>query len=194
MNKHFFGAIALSFLAVSAMPAAAQQAQGAGQAPARHRMQTLNQQPIDLQTAKNAVDSLLLLREKYKDHKFKGSAAGPAGVIEGMKNSDVREQILADLKKYGFDSIEDWVGKFMSVGMAVSYVQRNKDGKLEKRIEEIKARKDMPENIKARLLAMLTALIPPKGNAEMARQLLADPEYAVKVKKLIRRRKPASTK
>ena len=190
--KKILSACVIAGAAFAALPAIAQQAAAPQAAPTaqprKHAMRTFDQKPFDLQTAKNAVDSLLLLREKYKDQKFRGKTPGVAGIIEGMKNSAVHDQILADLKKYGFSSIEDWVGKFMSVGMAISYVQRNKDGMLEKRIAEINKRTDMPETMKQRLTSMLTALIPPKGNAEVARQLLADPAYAEKVKKVIRHR------
>ena len=169
-------------------PAMAQQTGGA--ALRGHAMKVLNQQPLTLETARNAVDSLILLREKYKDHKFKGKADGPAGVIEGMKNSKVSKDIQADLKKYGFSSIDDWVTTFMSVGLAVSYVQRDMDSRMKKKIAEIKQNTEMPEILKKRLLDMLTAMIPPKGNAAIARQLLDDPGYAAKLKTLIRHRKP----
>ncbi len=155
-----------------------------------HSMRVLTQQPLTLETAKRAIDSLIMLREKYRDQKFKGSQPGPAGVIEGMKNSAVRERILADLKKYGFDSIEDWVGKFVSTGMAISYVQRNKDGAFDRKIEQIRQNSNMTPQMKKRLLAIMTALVPPKGNAEVARQLLADPEYARKAAKLMRKQPP----
>ena len=171
-------------------------AQQAAQPSAKkgHDVRVMTQQPLTLQEAKNAIDSLMLLREKYKDQKFKGSRGGPAGVIEGMKNSAVRDKILADLKSFGFNSIEDWVGKFVSVGMAVSYVQRNKDGALEKKIAMIRNNPNMPQEMKSRLLAIMTALIPPPQNAEIASQLLADPGYAAKLKKLIRSRPDSSKK
>ncbi len=184
--KKSIGAFVLACSMVLAVPAMAQPPGGAP--PKRHAMKVLNQQPLTLQTAKNAVDALIFLRGKYRDHKFRGRADGPAGVIEGMKNSDVGGDILKDLKTYGFSSIDEWVGAFMSVGLAVSYVQRNKNGELEKKIAEIRQNPDMPESVRQRFLAMLTALIPPKGNAGIARQLLDDPGYAAKLKKLIHRR------
>ncbi len=170
------------------MPANAQQASR----PAKngHSMRVLTQQPLTLDEAKRAIDSLIMLREKYKDQKFKGSQPSPAGVIEGMKNSAVREKILADLKRFGFDSIEDWVGKFVSTGMAISYVQRNKDGAYDRKIGQIRQNPNMTPEMKKRLLAIMTALIPPKGNAQVARQLLADPEYAKKAARLMRKQPP----
>jgi len=184
MKKGLIGAAMLATALLAVSPAMAQQA-GASGAPRGHAMNTLNQQPLTLQEAKNAIDALLLLREKYKDYKFKGRADGPAGVIEAMKNSAVRKDIEADLKAHGFDSIDDWINTFVSVGLAVSYVKRNADGSLEKKLEEIRNARDMPEPIRQQLIAMLTALVPPKGNEEVARQLLADPAYAEKIKKLM---------
>lgn len=175
-----------SGVAFPSLPAVAEGPQpGQQQAAGGHSMKVLNQMPLTLEKARNAVDSLLLLREKYKDYKFKGQSRGPMGVIEGMKNSEVRDQILADLKKHGFDSIEDWVASFVSVGLAVSYVQRNQDGKLEKKIEEIRKNPNIPDEVKQQLVTMLTALVPPKGNEEVARKLLADKDYAAKIAKLI---------
>ncbi len=187
MKKILAAALLIAGTALVPLPAMAQDQQQAGQQRdgGGHSMKVLNQLPLTLEKARNAVDSLLLLRNKYKDYKFKGQSRGPMGVVEGMKNSKVRDQILADLKKYGFDSIEDWVASFVSVGLAVSYVQRNQDGKLEKKIEEIRKNPNIPDEIKKQLVAMLMALVPPKGNEEVARKLLADKEYADKIARLI---------
>jgi len=186
MKKIIAAVLLMSGAAFASLPTMAQDQQpGQRQGAGGHSMKVLNQTPLTLEKARNAVDSLLLLREKYKDQKFKGQSSGPMGVIEGMKNSEVRDQILADLKKYGFDSIEDWVASFVSVGLAVSYVQRNQDGKLEKKIEEIRANPNIPDEVKKQLVTMLTALVPPKGNEEVARKLLADKEYADKIARLI---------
>ena len=187
MKKIIAVALLASGAAFASLPAMAQEQGQAvqNQGTGGHSMKVLNQMPLTLEKARNAVDSLLLLREKYKDYKFKGQSRGPMGVIEGMKNSKVRDQILADLKKYGFDSIEDWVASFVSVGLAVSYVQRNQDGKLEKKIEEIRKNPNIPDEVKQQLVNMLTALVPPKGNEEVARKLLADKDYAAKIAKLI---------
>jgi hypothetical protein len=184
MKKGMIGAAMLAVAMLAVTPAVAQQA-GASGAPRGHAMNTLNQQPLTLQEARNAIDALLLLREKYKDYRFKGRADGPAGVIEAMKSSAIRDKIEADLKKFGFASIDDWIGKFVSVGLAVSYVRRNAGGELEKKIAEIRGDARMPEPIRKQLIAMLTALVPPKGNEEVARQLLADPEYAGKIARLM---------
>lgn len=184
MKKGLIGAAMLATAVLAFSPAMAQQA-GASGAPQGHAMNMLNQQPLTLQEAKNAIDALLLLRQKYRDYKFKGSVDGPAGVIEAMKNSAVRGDIEADLKRHGFDSIDQWINTFVSVGLAVSYVKRNADGSLEKKLEEIRKAKDMPEPIRQQLIAMLTALKPPRSNEEVARQLLADPAYAEKVHKLM---------
>ncbi len=186
MKKIIVAGLLASGVAFLSLPAMAQgQQSGQQQAAAGHSMKVLNQMPLTLEKARNAIDSLLLLREKYKDYKFKGQSSGPMGVIEGMKNSEIRDQIIADLKKYGFDSIEDWVASFVSVGLAVSYVQRNQDGKLEKKIEEIRKNPNIPDEVKQQLVTMLTALVPPKGNEEVARKLLADKDYAEKIAKLI---------
>ncbi len=187
MKKIIMAALLASGVAFTSLPVMAQDQQQAGQQQGAggHSMKVLNQMPLTLEKARNAVDSLLLLREKYKDYKFKGQSRGPMGVVEGMKNSAVRDQILADLKKYGFDTIEDWVASFVSVGLAVSYVQRNQDGKLEKKIEEIRKNPNIPDQVKKQLVAMLMALVPPKGNEEVARKLLSDKSYADKISKLI---------
>ncbi len=184
MMRGMIGAAMLATALLATMPAMAQQT-GASGAPRGHAMNTLNQQPITLQEAKNAIDALLLLREKYGDYRFKGKVDGPAGVIEAMKNSAVRKDIEADLKTHGFDSIDKWISTFVSVGLAVSYVKRNADGSLERKLEEIRNARDMPEPIRQQLIAMLTALVPPAGNEEIARKLLADPDYARKIERLM---------
>jgi len=196
--KRFLAAAGVALCALAAAPATVMAGgAAAGQAPqatmppkGAHSVKSLSQVPLTLEVAKNAVDSLLLLREKYKDYKFKGKADGPAGVIEAMKNSKVRDEILADLAKHGFKSIDDWVAAFVSVGMAVSYMKRNKDGALQKKIAEIEANKAMAQPVKERLIAMLTALIPPQQNQKVAAELLADPAYAEKIARLMPKRKP----
>ncbi len=177
------GAALVAMLAVAPDPAQAQQRMGA--APRGHTMKVLNQRPLTLQEAKNAIDALLLLREKYKDYNFKGKADGPAGVIEAMKNSAIRGQIEKELKRYGFSSIEDWVAAFVSAGLAVSYVKRNANGAVERRIQEIESDPNLPEDLKRRLVGMIRTMKPPKENEEVAQQLLNDSAYAEKIRKLM---------
>ncbi|HHN73196.1 MAG TPA: hypothetical protein ENK13_03815 [Thermopetrobacter sp.] len=183
--KRMIGAALIAMAMLNHTPALAQQP---GNAPRGHAMNMLNHQPLTLEMAKNAVDALILLREKYRDTRFKGRVDGPGGVIAALKNSGVRADIEADLKRFGFASIDDWVGKFVSLGLAVSYVRRNRDGEIEKKVAEIRANDKMPESIREQLIGMLTALVPPKGNAEVARRLLADAAYAEKIDKLMPRR------
>ncbi len=177
------GAALVAMMAVALNPALAQQHMGS--APRGHTMKVLNQRPLTLQEAKNAIDALLLLREKYKDYHFKGQADGPAGIIEAMKNSAIRAKIEKDLKSHGFSSIEDWVSAFVSAGLAVSYVKRNANGAVEKRVREIEADPNMPDDLKRQLVGMIRAMIPPKENEEVARKLLEDSGYAKKIETLM---------
>ena len=171
--------LAATMFAAMLLPAAAQQPQqSAGQAmppnaTAMHqKLAQFRHVPLTVDKAKAAIEVFLKLKATYPPETFKSKTPGPMGATEAMKRSEKAREILALVKEKGFENIDDWAKTFASVGMALAYV-REGDDNAERKLEEIKA-SPMPDQIKQQLIAMLKAVIPPRENAEVAKQLLAD--------------------
>ena len=140
---------------------------------------------LTVDKAKAAIDAMLELRAKYADAGLKNVKGGLQGMIDAMKSSPVADNIVADLKKRGFRGIEDWMLNFVTTGMAVSYVRGKRMGRdLDKKIAEIAANRNMPAQMKEKLLGMLRAMVPSPANVEVAKKLLADETVVEKIKRL----------
>ncbi|HHN67713.1 MAG TPA: hypothetical protein ENK15_06725 [Thermopetrobacter sp.] len=140
---------------------------------------------LTVDKAKAALDAMLELREKYADAGLKNVKGGLQGMIDAMKSSPMAGKIVADLRKRGFKGIEDWMLNFVTAGMAVSYVRGKRMGRdLDKKIAEIAANRNMPAQMKEKLLGMLRAMVPSPANIEVAKKLLADETVVEKIKRL----------
>ncbi len=176
--------LAATLLGATLLPASAQQPQQPQQNPAasqqapanaaamHQRLAQFRHVPLTEEKAKAAIEVFLKLKATYPPETFKAKTPGPMGATEAMKRSEKAEAILKMVKDKGFDSIDEWAQTFASVGMALAHVRQGDDN-AEKKLQELEA-SPMPEEMKAQIRALLKAVIPPKENAEVAKQLLAD--------------------
>ena len=176
---------AMATAGVLALPVAAQQKaeQGAAKQPptaeqAAQAMQKLAQfrhAPLTVEKAKAALEVFLKLKKEYPPETFEMKTPGPMGAVEAMKASRKAQEILALVKDNGFADIDDWARTFTSLGMALAHVRQGGDEAIRARMKKLDEA-PMSDDMKAKIRAMLQALVPPAENVRVAEQLLKDPE------------------
>jgi hypothetical protein len=136
-------------------------------------------------TARKAVDSLLLIQDKYKDADF-GDPSDPEAFAQSMKEAGVLDQVLADLKPYGFTSVEEWARTFMSLWLAGSLILEGQEpADVDKEIAEIEADTSIPQAERDSTVAWLKITRPPEKNMEVVRELFDDPVYKQKLDEML---------
>lgn len=103
-----------------------------------------------------------------------------------MKDAGVYDQVLGDLKTYGFTSVEDWARSFMSLWLAASFIQDGQEpADVDKEIAEVEADTSIPADEREATVAWLKAMRPSEKNMEVVRELYADPGYKAKLEEML---------
>ena len=167
------------FAGLLALPVAAQQTQqaptAAQAAQAMKKLAQFRHVPLTMEKAKAALEIFLKLKKEYPPETFEMKTPGPMGAVEAMKASQKAQEILQLVKDKGFADIDDWARTFTSLGMALAHVRQGGDEDIQAKLRDLE-QAPMPEPMKAKIRAMLEALIPPQQNVKVAQQLLKDPE------------------
>ena len=152
----------------------------AAMAEAMDKMAKFKHARLTEDKAKAAMEVFLKMRETYPPETFRSKKPGPNGPVDAMKKSERAKEILALVKKKGFADIDDWAQTFSSLGLAIAHVRQGSDEDIQAKLRDLE-QASLPERMKARIRAMLKAMIPPQENVKVAQRLLADEE----AKKLI---------
>jgi hypothetical protein len=168
--------LALTF---SASLAAAQQPPPIPQAPAGGMAGGIPKIPtVELtdESAKNAIDAYLTLREKY------GEKIPPANQAQALKEGMASvEDVNAVVTGKGFGSTEDWQKAITSVALAQGFLKEGGTGDMDKKIAELEANPQIPAAYKQQMLGMLKGMRPSDNNLNVVKGLLADPTYGEKI-------------
>ena len=160
-----------------ALPGGAQESKPAPSAErAKQAMKALasfRHVPLTVEKAKAALEIFLTLKKNYPPETFKVKTPGPMGAVEAMKASEKAQEILKLVKEKGFADIDEWARAFTSLGMALAHVRQGGDEEIQAKLRDLE-QAPMPEPMKAKIRAMLQALIPPQQNVTVAQALLKD--------------------
>ncbi len=135
---------------------------------------------LTLDMAKRALDTWLLVRDKYEN-------ADLEAYDDLQEFVDKNEQGFAfetDIKSAGFVSVSDWNVAITSLGFAYSGVLDDPSAEILAQIEEIKADESVAQDLKDRMISSLSAMIPSANNKKVVQDLLADPAYKEKLEQL----------
>ena len=131
-------------------------------------------------TAKRAIDVYILVKEKYKDADLEGYDSLQDFVDQNAEG----KAFESDIKKAGFNSVNDWNLAITTVGFAYTGVINDQSDDIKLQIEEIRADTELAQDMKDRMAASLTAMIPSDNNRKVIQDLMNDPAYAEKLKQL----------
>jgi hypothetical protein len=135
---------------------------------------------LTVDSAKRALDAFAEVRDKYTG--------------EGLENYNSLEQFVqateagkrleADVMAHGFSDITEWNVAIMAVGFAYSAIIYDYEADLHQQIEDVRNDPEIDEELRARLIAGLTALMPSHNNRVVLLALFDDPIYRDKLKLL----------
>lgn len=135
---------------------------------------------LSLDAAKRAIDAFLAVRDKYANEGIEDYNTLEAFVAE----TEAGKRLEAEIKTHGFADITDWNLTIMAVGFAYSAIIYDYATDLRQQIEAVRKDRSLDEEMRARLIAGLAALMPSRHNRTVLQDLLDDPIYRDRLKLL----------
>ena len=133
---------------------------------------------VDL--AHKALDGYVLVQNKYQDSPLEDYTDLQQFVDKDPKGPELDK----DIKSLGFKSVTDWNVAVTSVSVAYNNILDDQTTDLKQQIEDVKASKDMAQDMKDRTVKSLQNSIPSDNNTKIVQDLMKDKVYSEKVKLL----------
>jgi hypothetical protein len=130
--------------------------------------------------AKRALDSYLLVKEKYKDAELENYE----NFQDFVDKAEQGKAFEADIKAAGFANVNDWNLAITTLGYAYSGTIDDQSADIKQQIEELKTDTEIAQDMRERMIASLNALVPSENNRTIIKALMADPAYSEKLKHL----------
>ena len=135
---------------------------------------------LTLEQAKRALDTYVLVSEKYKD-----------AALENYENlQDFVDQapqgaaFEADIKAAGFASVNEWNTAVTTLSFALANISDDQTADIRQQNDELKADTEMAQDMRERMITALNAMIPSENNKKVIGELQQDPVYGEKLKQL----------
>jgi hypothetical protein len=142
--------------------------------------QDIETEELSVDAAKRALDAFAEVRDKYTGEGLEDYISLEAFVSE----TEAGKRLEADIMAHGFSDITDWNETITAVGSAYSAIIYDYASDLRQQIEAVRNDPKLDEAMRARLVAGLTALMPPQTNRTVLQALLDDPIYRNKLRLL----------
>jgi len=130
--------------------------------------------------AKRALDTYLLVREKYKDADLESYD----DLQEFVDKNERGQEFETDIKAAGFASVNDWNVAITTLGFTYSGLLDDPTADIKQQIDEIQNDDTIAQDLKDRMIASLNAMIPSENNKKVVADLMADPAYKEKLAEL----------
>lgn len=132
------------------------------------------------ETARKAVDAYLLVRDKFKDAELENFE----NLQDFVDQSTQGKAFEADIKAAGFANVNDWNTVVTTISFAYANIIDDQTDDIKQQIEEIKADTEMAQDMRDRMVAALSAMIPSDNNKKIVEEMIKDTVYGPKVKAL----------
>jgi hypothetical protein len=139
-------------------------------------------EPVELtvEAARRAVDAFVAVRDKYNDEGLEDYNS----LEEFVAETEPGKRLEAEVMEHGFADITDWNQTIMAVGFAYSAIVYDYASDLRQQIEAVRKDRTLDQQMRERLIAGLTALMPSRSNRTVLQALLDDPIYRERLKLL----------
>jgi hypothetical protein len=135
---------------------------------------------LSADVARKALDTYVLVREKYKD-----------AALENFENlQDFVDQtpqgklFEADVKAAGFADVNAWNTTITTLSFAYDNSIEDQTADIQQQISELQADVEMAQDMRERMITALKAMIPSDNNKKVLAELKLDAAYADKLKLL----------
>ncbi len=135
---------------------------------------------LTAELARKALDGYALVHEKYQDSPLEDYTDLQEFVDKDAKG----KQFEADIKSFGFTSVNDWNLAVTSVSVAYNNVLDDQTADIKQQIEEVQKSTDMAQDMKERTVKSLQASIPSENNTKIVQDIIKDSIYGAKIKLL----------
>jgi hypothetical protein len=137
---------------------------------------------IELTTekAKKALDTYVLVREKYKD----AALENYENLQDFVDQSPQGKAFEADVKAAGFPNVIEWNTTITTLSFAYDNSIDDQTISIKQQIEELNADTETAQDMRDRMIKALQAMIPSDNNKKVLDEVKADPTYVEKLKML----------
>jgi hypothetical protein len=135
---------------------------------------------LTLDVAKKAIDAFVLVRDKYADTTIYQYET----LEEFVEKTDEGKRFDGDIKTFGFSTVGEWNVAISTVGLTYTAVSDGPAYDIAAQIDEIKADMTIAKDMKDRMIASLSSLIPSENNKKVLNDLIKDPNYSEKLRLL----------
>lgn len=137
----------------------------------------IEQIALTLDIAKRAINAFAQVGTRYDD---KGLNDYPT-LKEFVEKTDAGKALEKEIQQHGFKDIVEWNNAIMNVNFAYGALIEDPTHEIQQQIQEVRESTTLTDKKKLRIIASLNALIPPKSNIKIIRQLNDIPEYRKKL-------------
>jgi hypothetical protein len=131
-------------------------------------------------SARQGMDAFALVRERYAD----SSIYQYESLEEFVEKTEEGKKFEADIKSFGFATIDEWNKVITTIGLAYSAITDSPTEDIEKQIAEIRADTSLAQDMKDRMIKSLSAMVPTPNNRRILEDLAKDAAYGDKLKLL----------
>jgi hypothetical protein len=135
---------------------------------------------LTVDQARRALDAYVLVSEKYKDAELENYENLQDFVDQAPQGKDFE----ADIKAAGFAAVNEWNTAITTLSFALANLSDDQTADIRQQIEEIKADTGMAQDMRERMIAALSAMIPSENNKKVIEEITKDPVYGEKLKQL----------
>ena len=141
----------------------------------------INTIELTVDAAKRALDVFAIVREKYKDANLEEYE----DLQEFVEKAPQGKAFETDIKAQWFSTVTEWNSVITSVGFAYSAIVDDQSSEIAMQIEEIKKDTTIAQDMKDKMVASLSAMIPSDNNRRVVEDLMKEPAYADKLALLV---------
>ena len=128
------------------------------------------------ESAKNSIDTYMILREKYEDKVPLGNN------LEALnQGTEAWADINSIVAGNGFKDAGEWQKTIISVVLAQNFLKKGAGQDMDTEIAKMQANQEIPAAVKEQMLNVLKSMRPSDNNIKVVKQLLADPIYSKKI-------------
>ncbi len=137
---------------------------------------------IELTTekAKKALDTYVLVREKYKD----AALENYENLQDFVDQSPQGKAFEADVKAAGFPNVIEWNTTITTLSFAYDNSIDDQTLSIKQQIDELNADTETAQDMRERMIKALQAMIPSDNNKKVLEEVKADTSYVEKLKML----------
>lgn len=139
---------------------------------------TVETEELTLEIARKAIDTYMLVQEKYKDSPL----ADYQDLQEFVDKDPKGKELDADVKSFGFKDVNDWNLAVTTIGVTYNNQLNDQTTEINQQMADVMADTTIAQDMKDRMIKNFKASIPSENNRKIIEEVSKDPAYIEKIK------------